>query len=104
MSDVTKKLRQRDGDRGQRGDTEDRGQREERVVDIYESVNDIVSGPQLDMRDNTAGRHSQGELDKVLNRQVGFSVSESLLYKHKALSLPQEMFIWIIVIIIIIPF
>ena len=47
-----------DGDRGQGGDTEDRGQFEERVVDIYESVDGIVSGPQENMRDNTSGGKS----------------------------------------------
>ena len=54
------------------GDTEDRGQLEERVVDndIYESV-DVVPGPQEDMRDNTAGRQTQGEFDKVVNRCQG---------------------------------
>ena len=75
--DLTKKVRKRDGDRGQRGDTEDsveleeRGEREERVVDIYQSVDDILPGPQEDTRDNTAGRQTQGEFDQVVNRCQG---------------------------------
>ena len=65
MSDLTQNVRQRDGDRGQRGDTEDRGEFVEAVVHIYESVDDMVSGPPQDTRDNTAGRRTQGELSSL---------------------------------------
>ena len=80
--DLTKKVRQRDGDRGERRDSEDsgqseedrgqmeemvvdiyeedRGQMEEMVVDIYQSVDfirssDVVSGAQGDLRDEDTG-------------------------------------------------
>ena len=55
-------------DRGRRGGTEDsveledRGERVEREVDIYQSVDDIVSASQ-----DRAGRQTQGELDQVEN-------------------------------------
>ena len=83
VPDLTKKVRKRDGDRGRRGDTEDnveledRGERVEREVDIYQSVDDIVSAPQ----DNTAGRQTQGELDQVENSCHGdFPV---YIFKHR---------------------
>ena len=77
VPDMTKKVRQRGGDRGERRDSEDsgqseedRGQMEEMVVDIYQSVDvirssDVVSGVQEDMRDEDTGRHTQGELDNT---------------------------------------
>ena len=55
------KRRLRDAERGQSGDSDN----------IYESLGDVrssdVSEPQENMRDNTAGSHTQGEFEKVLN-------------------------------------
>ena len=63
MTDLTKG--QRDEERGQKRDTEDSGQLEERVVDIYESVNlfGLVPRP---LRD-PAGRDTQGKFDNIIN-------------------------------------
>ena len=86
VPNLTRNVRLRDGERGQRGNTvnsgqiegrgqmEDRGQIPESVVHIYENLSDVrspdvISGPR-DRRMNSAGRHTQSEFDNVENRSV----------------------------------
>ena len=66
LTDLTKG--QRNGERGRRRDTEDSGQLEERVVDIYESVDllGLVPRPLQVMRDNPTGRQAQGTFDHAM--------------------------------------